>query len=134
MICTEKIFKARNVRKEHSVYWQIAEGLSSMDQLKFVKIYKDRINASNVLSDDGKKEPVIKMEQENIIGIKVLLDVDSQVVQFYAIASSEKGCGDTMVKSVVSTVPDNWKIVVFMDWSGGFWDVMTERYPRIKVF
>lgn len=134
MIGTDKILKARNVRKEHPVYGQIADGLSSIDQLNFVKIYKDRIKASNVLSDDGKKEPVVKMEQENIIGIEILVDVEMQVVQFYAITSAEKGCGNMMVKSVVNTVPDDWKIVVIMDWSGGFRDVMSERYPRIMVF
>lgn len=52
-----KILKASNVRKEHSIYKQIAEGLSTVDQLKFVKIYSGRIIASNLLSDNGKKEP-----------------------------------------------------------------------------
>ena len=56
------------------------------------------------------------------------------VVQFYAITSSEKGCGEMMVKSVVNTVPANWTLAVVMDWSGGFWEVMTGRYPRIVVF
>ncbi len=39
-----------------------------------------------------------------------------------------------MVKSVVDSVPDDWKIVVVMDWSGGFWEVMTKRYTRLTVF
>mgnify|MGYP006928206373 CR=1 FL=1 len=130
----DKILKASNVRKEHSIYRLIAEGLSTVDQLKYVKIYNGRILASNGLSDNGKKEPVVNVGEENIIGAELLIDVDNQVVQFYSITSSEKGCGEMMVKSVVDTVPDDWKIVVIMDWSHGFWGVMAERYTRLMVF
>ena len=90
--------------------------------------------ASNVLSDNGKKEPIVNVGEENMIGVELLIDAPSQVVQFYAITSSENGCGEMMVKSVVNTVPDDWTLVVVMDWSRGFWEVMTERYPKIVVF
>ena len=130
----DKILKASNVRKEHSIYRLIADGLSMVDQLKYVKIYKDSIKASNILSDNGKKEPVVNVGGANIIGVELLVDEPCQVVQFYAITSSEKGCGEMMVKSVVNSVPDDWKLAVVMDWSGGFWGVMTERYPKIVVF
>ncbi len=63
----DKILKASNVRKEHSIYRLIAEGLSTVDQLKYVKIYNGRILASNVLSDNGKKEPIVNVGEENII-------------------------------------------------------------------
>ncbi len=130
----DKILKASNVRKEHSIYRLIAEGLSAVDQLKYVKIYNGRILASNVLSDNGKKEPIVNVGEDNIIGVELLIDEQTQVVQFYAITSSEKGCGEQMVKSVVNTVPDDWKLAVVMDWSAGFWEVMTERYPRLVEF
>ena len=130
----DKILKASNVRKEHTIYMLIADGLTTVDQLKYVKIYNGRILASNVLSDNGKKEPVVNVGEENIIGAELLIDVDTQVVQFYSITSSEKGCGEMMVKSVVDSVPDDWKIVVVLDWSRGFWEVMTKRYTRLMVF
>ena len=130
----DKILKASNVRKEHSIYMLIADGLTTVDQLKYVKIYNGRILASNVLSDNGKKEPLVNVGEENIIGAELLIDVDTQVVQFYSITSSEKGCGEMMVKSVVDSVPDDWKIVVVLDWSRGFWEVMTKRYTRLIVF
>ena len=56
----DKISKASNVRKPHPVYMLISEGLSSIDKLNYVKIYKERIMASNVLSDNCKKQPVVK--------------------------------------------------------------------------
>jgi hypothetical protein len=116
------------------VYEQISGGLSTVVQLKFVKVYKGRVSASNILSDDGKKNPVVKMELENITGVELLVDEENQIIQFFAITSSEKGCGEMMVKSVVNSVPEDWELVVVMDWSGGFWDVMTERYPRLVAF
>jgi hypothetical protein len=130
----DKILKASNVRKEHPIYRQIAERLSTVDQLKYVKIYKDRIKASNVLSDNGKKEPIVNVGEANIIGVELLVDEPSQVVQFYAITSSEKGYGEIMVSSVVNAIPEDWRLAVVMDWSAGFWEVMTKRYPRIVVF
>ena len=130
----DKILKASNVRKEHPIYRQIAERLSTVDQLKYVKIYKDRIKASNVLSDNGKKEPIVNVGEANIIGVELLVDEPSQVVQFYAITSSEKGYGEMMVSSVVNAIPEDWRLAVVMDWSAGFWEVMTKRYPRIVVF
>ncbi len=130
----DKILKASNVRKVHPVYGLIAEGLSTVTQLGYVKIYNGRILASNKLSDNGKKVPTVDIGKEGIVGVELLIDVDNQVVQFYSITSSEKGCGEMMVKSVVDTVPDDWSIAVVMDWSHGFWQVMAERYPRLVVF
>jgi hypothetical protein len=128
-----KILKAGNVRKKHPIYLQIAQGLSTVDQLKYVKIYNERIMASNMLSDNGKKEPIVNVGEDSIVGVELLIDEINQVVQFYAITSSEKGCGEKIVSSVVNAVPDDWQIVVVMDWSAGFWEVMTERYPRLVV-
>jgi hypothetical protein len=129
-----KILKAGNVRKGHPIYLQIAQGLSTIDQLKYVKIYNERIMASNMLSDNGKKEPIVNVGKDSIVGVELLIDEINQVVQFYAITSSEKGCGEKIVSSVVNAVPDDWQIVVVMDWSAGFWEVMAERYPRLVVF
>jgi len=131
---SDKILKAGNVRNEHAIYMKIAHGLSTVDQLEYVKIYQERILASNMLSDNGKKEPIVNVGEDSIVGVELLIDEINQVVQFYAITSSEKGCGEKIVSSVVNAVPDDWQIVVVMDWSAGFWDVMTKRYPRIVVF
>jgi len=36
-----------------------------------------------------------------------------------------------MVKAAVTAIPDEWEAAVVMDWSGGFWDMMSEKYDRI---
>ena len=134
MIPKEKISKAKNVKKVHPIYKEISEELTEIDILNYVKIYNGRIKASNVLSDNGKKEPITKIGEENIVGVELLIDIPNKIIQFFSITSSIKGYGEKIVSSVVNATPHEWKIVVVMDWSSGFWQVMTERYPRLVVF
>ena len=134
MIFTEKILKASNVKKAHPIFNQISEALSNIDALSYIKIYNGRIIASNLLSKNGKKEPIVLIGEPNIVGVELLIDVPNKIIQFYSITSSLKGCGEEMVSSIVNAVPEEWEIVTVMDWSGGFWQVMLERYPRLVVF
>ena len=133
MIPKDKISKATNVKKVHLVYQQISEDLANIDILRYVKIYNGSIKASNFLSDNGKKEPIIKIGDENIVGVELLVDIPNKTIQFYSIASSVRGYGEKIVSSVVNSAPKDWEIVVVMDWSMGFWQVMAERYPRLVV-
>jgi hypothetical protein len=130
----DKIMKAGNVRKVHPAYMEIAEALSTVPQLVYVKIYKERVKASNLLCDNGKKEPIVNVGEDSVIGVELLIDEISQVVQFYGITSSEKGCGAEIVSSVVNAVPEDWQLIVVMDWSRGFWGVMKERHPRLVIY
>ncbi len=132
----KRVFRATNVRIKniHPIYLQIAESLSHIDDLKFIKVYNDRLCASSELSTDKKKAPVTTMDQDGIIGIELFIDPSTFTIQFYSLASSKQGCGRKMVNAVVNATPDNWTLVVVMDWSGGFWDRMLEEHPRIVVF
>ncbi len=131
-----RIFKAQNVSKKsiHPIYLQISESLSHIDAFNYIKIYKDRICASNQLSTDKKKNPVTTMDQQGVIGVELLIDPAISTVQFFSLASSEKGYGRKIVEAVVRATPDDWNLIVTMDWSGGFWDKMLQEYPRIIVF
>ena len=133
MITNEKISKANNVKKIQHIYNNISEALADIDLLRYVKIYNGSIKASNFLSENGKKEPVIKIGDENIVGVELLIDIPNKTIQFYSITSSVKGYGEKIVSSVVNSVPNDWEIVVVMDWSMGFWQVMADRYPRLLV-
>ncbi len=128
-----KILKAKNSGKTHPVVESISQELATLDALKYVKIYKDRIKASNELSKNGKLEPITKENAENIVGVELLIDITTKTIQFFTITSSIKGNGEKMVSAVVNSTPEDWNLVVFMDWSGGFWNVMTQRYPRLIV-
>ncbi len=130
----KRIFKATNVKKPLPVFIKLAESLSHIDELNFIKIYNDRLCASNELSTDKKKTPVTTMDQDGIIGIEILIDPTINTIQFYSLTSSKKGCGRKMVNAVVDATPDDWTLVVVMDTSGGFWDRMLEEYPQIVRF
>ena len=133
MIINEKISKANNVKKVQHIYNKISEALADVDILRYVKIYNGSIKASNFLSENVKKEPIIKIGDEKIVGVELLVDIPNKTIQFYSITSSVKGYGEKIVSSVVNSVPKDWEIVVVMDWSMGFWQVMADRYPRLVV-
>jgi hypothetical protein len=127
------ILKARSVRDVRPVMAALAERLAALPQLQYMKIYPDRLAASNVLSSDGKKNPVVKVGAEGLVGAELLVDPEAKIVQFYALTSVVRGAGRQMVEAVLSATPDDWKVVVLMDWSNGFWARMAEDYPRLLV-
>jgi len=133
MTFRDKISKASNVRIVDPIYILVTEELAKIDILQHMKIYNGRVQASNILSTNGKKEPITTISKENVVGVELLIDIPNKIVQFYSITSSAKGYGEQMVSAVVKSVPHDWNIVVLMDWSHGFWKVMAERYPRLTV-
>jgi len=128
-----RVFTATNVKAVHPVYLQLAESLSNIDLLKYIKIYNGRLCASNQLSENKKKEPIIKFGIEGLVGVELLVDSAIRTIQFFSIVSSQKGYGRKIVKAVVDAVPADWFIVVVFDSSNGFWSKMVEEYPRIMV-
>jgi hypothetical protein len=135
LIDSNKIFTATNVRKNiHPLYMELATNLSKIEILKYIKIYNERIRASNYLSENKKKDPVVEIGGKNLVGVELLIDVPNKIVQFFSITSAVKGYGGEIISAVVSiTADDDWLIVIPMDWSGGFWEKMVAKYPRLIV-
>ena len=135
LIDSNKIFKATNVRKNiHPLYMELATNLSKIEILKYIKIYNERIRASNYLSENKKKDPVVEIGGKDLVGVELLIDVPNKIVQFFSITSAVKGYGEKIISAVVSiTAADDWLIVIPMDWSGGFWEKMVAKYPRLIV-
>jgi hypothetical protein len=69
-----------------------------------------------------------------IVGVELLVDVDSTVVQFYALTSAIQGCGRKIVEAVITATPEDWMLAVPLDWSGGFWQWMARDHPRLSIF
>lgn len=134
IIDVKRVLKASNVKKVHPIYLEIAESLTKIDQLQFIKIYNERLCASNILSENKKKEPITETGKAGVVGVQLIVDEENKIIQFYTITSSQKGYGRKIVKAVVDGTPEDWSIVVPMDWSGGFWNRMIEEIPRIVVF
>ena len=70
----DRVFKATNVKKMHPVFLGLAESLASVGMLRFIKIYNDRLCASNLLSDDGKKDPLVDADRKDLVGVELLVD------------------------------------------------------------
>ncbi|MBV5326790.1 MAG: hypothetical protein JZU65_04010 [Chlorobium sp.] len=132
----DRVFKATNVKIKtiHPVFLGLAESLSNVPILRFIKIYNDRLCASNLLSTDGKKEPIVDTDRTDLVGVELLVDPAFKTVQFFSIVSFKKGNGRKMVAAVFEATPEDWSLAVVMDWSGGFWEKMREEYPRIMIF
>ena len=130
---SSKILKATNVKKVHPIYQQLAESLSHIDILKFIKIYNGRLCASNLMSENKKKEPITKIGEVGVVGVELLINSSYNTIDFYSLTSSQKGYDRKIVESVVVGTPEDWALVITMDWSGGFWQKMLNDYPRIVV-
>jgi hypothetical protein len=130
----ERVRKAHSVKTIPPVFQQLATRLARIPELRYVKLFPERLTASNVLSADGKKNPVVIIGTEGLVGVELLIDVPHRSVQFFALTSAVKGCGRQIVDAVVSATPEDWFLAVPMDWSGGFWRRMAEEYPRLCIF
>jgi hypothetical protein len=130
----ERIRKARTLRHVEPIYEHLALALAAIPALHFVKLFPGRVSASNRLSTDGKKNPVVTVGAAGITGVELLVDTETHVAQFYAITSAEQGAGRQIVEAVASATPADWFLAVPMDWSGGFWERMARDYPRLQVF
>ena len=128
-----KIFKATNVKKVHPIYLELAESLSRIDIIKFIKIYNGRLRAANLLSENKKKNPKTKIGEDGVVGVELLINPSDKTIDFYSLTSSQKGYGRKIVEAIVTGTPEDWTLVVVMDWSGGFWQKMLNDYPRIIV-
>ena len=129
----QRVRKAHSARNIHPVFLNLATALARIAQLRYIKIFPERIAASNALSEDGKHNPVVTIGADGIVGVELLIDVQNQIVQFYALTSATKGCGRQIVDAVVDATPDDWFLAVLMDWSGGFWKKMAQEYPRLSL-
>jgi len=77
----ERIRKAHSVRRVQSIFQHLAVRLARIPELRYIKIFPERLAASNVLSHDGKKNPVVKVGAEGIVGVEVLVDESANSLQ-----------------------------------------------------
>jgi predicted acetyltransferase len=75
----------------------------------------------------------VRVAAEGLVGVELLIDSDTTVVQFYALTSAIRGSGRRIVAAVVSATPEDWHLAVVSDWSRGFWRRMAKDYPRLRV-
>ena len=70
----ERIRKAHSVRRIDPIFQDLAMRLARIPELRYIKIFPERLAASNVLSQDGKKNPVVKIGTGGLVGVELLVD------------------------------------------------------------
>ena len=130
----KSVFVASRLKKIHPLNDRIVRKLVCIDKIEYIWVGHDRIRVSNEVRVEGtRKIPITKPEHPTAIGCDLLVDIPYKNVQFYEIASAEKGYGETMLKAVLEAIDSDWEVVIVMDFSMGFWDVMAERYEQVVV-
>jgi hypothetical protein len=130
----KSIFVASNVKSIHPVVDRIVTNFYKNDFINYIRVAKDGIYASNEIKIIGRtKIPISKPGHPSAVGVHLILDFIFNVIQFFEITSAVKGFGEKMVKAVITAIPEDWEAVVVMDWSGGFWDRMVEKYETIVI-
>jgi hypothetical protein len=128
--------KIRYIGKAQSVnpvVENIARNLAEIEIIKYIIISKDYIRASSEITIGRSKIPITKVDHPTAVGVSLILEMDYKVIQFYEMNSPIKGYGSKMVDAVIQALPDDWSAVVVMDWSGGFWEKMREKYDKIDI-
>ncbi|HAY22372.1 MAG TPA: hypothetical protein DCY27_09435 [Desulfobacterales bacterium] len=128
-----KIRYIKNIKLVHPVVNNIALNLAEIDIIKYIKISDDYIKGSSEITTGRNKIPITKIDHPTAIGVFLILELDYKVIQFYEMNSPVKGYGSKMVDAVIRALPRDWSAVVVMDWSGGFWDKMREKYDKLDI-
>ena len=128
-----KIRYIKKIKLIHPVVDNIAVNLAEIDIIKYITISDDYIKASSEVTTGRIKIPITKIDHPTAVGVTLLLELDYNVIQFYEMNSPVKGYGSKMVDAVMRALPEDWSAVVVMDWSGGFWEKMREKYIKLDI-
>lgn len=109
----------------------MAVNLAELDFIKYVRICDKKLEASSENYPKRPKVPITQMRHKTAIGIQILYNPDYRYIDFFDINSPIKGNGGKMVDAVFKDFPDDWQPAVVMDWSGGFWNRMKEKYKHL---
>ena len=132
-IVNKNIKLSKNVKNIHPIIENITNNLLDIDVIKYIRISPDFLQASSETTDGRIKTPITKSGHMTAIGVSLIIDFDFKYVQFYEMNSVIKGYGGKMVDAVFKSLPEEWQGVIVMDWSGGFWDKMKERYDNLEI-
>lgn len=128
-----KIRVIKKLKSIHPVVENIAINLANIDIIQYITISDDFLRASSHVTTGRNKIPITKPDHPTAVGVSLILELKHKVIQFYEMNSTIKGYGTKMVDAVIRSLPEDWSAVVVMDWSGGFWQKMKERYDKIVI-
>ena len=130
----KNIFVAGKVKTIYPVVDRIVRQLLEIDLIQYVRISQNDIQASNEITIKGRtKTPISTPGHPTAIGVHLILEIDYNAIQFFEMTSAVKGYGERMVRAILTSIPDDWKVAIVMDWSGGFWEKMAKKYDKIVI-
>ena len=124
----KKIWAIAKIKELHKDVIDIAVRLYELDFINFVKITNETIAASSEIKGTTNKKPISRMHHPTATGVEIIYHVGYKILDFFEINSSIKGNGSKMISAILTNLPYEWKLHVTMDWSGGFWKKMKEKY------
>ncbi len=132
-VTTVDIFISNKIKKIHPIVEILTKNLSEIELIKYIRIRPDMILASSEVTEGRVKIPITKPDHPTAVGVSLIIDFVYNNVQFFEINSTVKGYGKKMVEAVFKSLPKNWKGIVVMDWSGGFWEKMQKSYKNLEI-
>ena len=124
----KKIWAITSVKELHKDILDVTVRLSNLDFINYVKITDGTIIASSDAKGNKNKKPITTMDHSTAIGVEIMYHSEYKILQFCEINSPIKGNGGKMISAVLTDLPKEWRLFVMMDWSGGFWKKMEEKY------
>lgn len=112
---------------------KIAINLSELDIISYITISVKFLKASSETRIECNKIPITEPCHPTAIGLSLILQLNHKIIEFYEINSPIKGYGSRMVDTVIGALPEDWRAVVVLDWSGGFWEKMSKKYNKIVI-
>ena len=128
-----EIMISKKIRDLHPVVENIVNNLAGIEPIRFIRISPDFIQASSEATKGRVKNPITKSGHPSAIGLSLIIDYTYKDIHFFEMNSPIKGYGGMMVEAVLRDLPKEWRGVVVMDWSDGFWDKMKMKYRNLEI-
>ncbi len=110
----------------------MALNLATLDFINFIHISDETLAASSYNYPKRPKIPITKVNHDTAIGIQILYNTSYKTINFFDINSPVKGNGSKMVEAILKDFPKDWQLAVVLDFSGGFWDKIKEKYENLE--
>lgn len=96
----------------------------------YVKVVTNKIYASTLINKSG--NPIVRIDSKNPIKA-LLLEVreDSVIIKSIVNSTTDRRLLQEIVK-VFEMLPNNFKVIIDQDVSGGFWDKIIKNYPKLN--
>jgi hypothetical protein len=86
------------------------------------------VYASNKKADWG--NPLTCPGMAGVDGIAVYIDDKEKDATIYEITAANAGMGTKMLEAILNGLPEDYKINIHHDWSGGWWDKIMKKYSK----